>query len=272
MLKSHTYVGCNVSEIQNQKDEHQQFQDTAKVSAERSAFEARSIQFASSFFPEHIQLRHSTAKCRFCASSVVQAQLRLESRHDRLPEEDVEESACRQSRADDAIACVGRVLPKRRWALCETGAAQGVGCEAQRRRRWGKEDFQAEKVLGGARATAGGGRPDDAVGSAAANETQGAICAQQWSGKVSENRANDFIMTRKLFPLEAIWVEDNFRSSRETTSGHKLRLVRPLFNNRLIHNLCRLFCEQKRKMKRRARWRLLLTVDSLWDEKSQQRL
>jgi hypothetical protein len=32
MLKSHTHVGCNVSEIQNQKDEHQAFQDTAKVS------------------------------------------------------------------------------------------------------------------------------------------------------------------------------------------------------------------------------------------------
>ncbi|CRL08293.1 CLUMA_CG021374, isoform B [Clunio marinus] len=30
MLKSHTVVGCNVSEIQNQKDEHQAFQDTAK--------------------------------------------------------------------------------------------------------------------------------------------------------------------------------------------------------------------------------------------------
>lgn len=32
MLKSHTYVGCNVSEIRNQKDEHQAFQDTGKVS------------------------------------------------------------------------------------------------------------------------------------------------------------------------------------------------------------------------------------------------
>lgn len=32
MLKSHTHVGCTVSEIQNQKDEHQSFQDTAKVS------------------------------------------------------------------------------------------------------------------------------------------------------------------------------------------------------------------------------------------------
>lgn len=32
MLKSHTHIGCNVSEIQNQKDEHQAFQDTAKVS------------------------------------------------------------------------------------------------------------------------------------------------------------------------------------------------------------------------------------------------
>lgn len=32
MLKSHTHVGCNVSEIQNQKDEHQAFQDTGKVS------------------------------------------------------------------------------------------------------------------------------------------------------------------------------------------------------------------------------------------------
>jgi hypothetical protein len=31
MLKSHTHIGCNVSEIQNQKDEHQAFQDTAKV-------------------------------------------------------------------------------------------------------------------------------------------------------------------------------------------------------------------------------------------------
>lgn len=35
MLKSHTHVGCNVSEIQNQKDDHQALQDTAKVSETR---------------------------------------------------------------------------------------------------------------------------------------------------------------------------------------------------------------------------------------------
>jgi hypothetical protein len=33
MLKSHSHIGCNVSEIQNQKDEHQAFQDTAKVNS-----------------------------------------------------------------------------------------------------------------------------------------------------------------------------------------------------------------------------------------------
>lgn len=32
LLKSHTHVGCTVSEIQKQKDEHQSFQDTARVS------------------------------------------------------------------------------------------------------------------------------------------------------------------------------------------------------------------------------------------------
>lgn len=31
LTKSHTHVGCTVSEIQKQKDEHQSFQDTAKV-------------------------------------------------------------------------------------------------------------------------------------------------------------------------------------------------------------------------------------------------
>lgn len=45
MLKSHTHVGCSVSEIQNQKDEHQAFQDTAKVSAESSTFQVSLIQF-----------------------------------------------------------------------------------------------------------------------------------------------------------------------------------------------------------------------------------
>lgn len=32
MTKTHTHVGCNVYEIQSQKEEHQNFQDTAKVS------------------------------------------------------------------------------------------------------------------------------------------------------------------------------------------------------------------------------------------------
>lgn len=32
MIKSHTHVGCTVTEIQRQKDEHQSFQDTARVS------------------------------------------------------------------------------------------------------------------------------------------------------------------------------------------------------------------------------------------------
>lgn len=49
MLKSHTHVGCNVSEIQNQKDEHQAFQDTAKVSVEHSTFENQFLTFL--FFP-----------------------------------------------------------------------------------------------------------------------------------------------------------------------------------------------------------------------------
>lgn len=31
MVKEHGHVGCNVNEIQNQKDEHQAFQETAKV-------------------------------------------------------------------------------------------------------------------------------------------------------------------------------------------------------------------------------------------------
>jgi hypothetical protein len=31
MIKSHTHVGCNIREIQLQKDEHQVFQETAKV-------------------------------------------------------------------------------------------------------------------------------------------------------------------------------------------------------------------------------------------------
>lgn len=31
MIKAHTHVGCNVYEIQSQKEEHQNFQDTAKV-------------------------------------------------------------------------------------------------------------------------------------------------------------------------------------------------------------------------------------------------
>lgn len=38
MLKSHTHVGCNVSEIQNQKDEHQAFQETGKVSEAFNSF------------------------------------------------------------------------------------------------------------------------------------------------------------------------------------------------------------------------------------------
>jgi hypothetical protein len=31
MLKAHVHVGCNVYEIQSQKEEHQSFQETAKV-------------------------------------------------------------------------------------------------------------------------------------------------------------------------------------------------------------------------------------------------
>lgn len=31
LIKAHTHVGCTVSEIQSQKDEHQNFQDTARV-------------------------------------------------------------------------------------------------------------------------------------------------------------------------------------------------------------------------------------------------
>jgi hypothetical protein len=31
MLKLHLYVGCNMKEIQSQKEEHQSFQETAKV-------------------------------------------------------------------------------------------------------------------------------------------------------------------------------------------------------------------------------------------------
>jgi hypothetical protein len=50
MLKSHTHVGCNVSEIQNQKDEHQAFQDTAKVSFRLSKFfECKKLKFFFSF-------------------------------------------------------------------------------------------------------------------------------------------------------------------------------------------------------------------------------
>lgn len=32
MLKSHSHIGCSVYEIQKQKEEHQCFQETAKVS------------------------------------------------------------------------------------------------------------------------------------------------------------------------------------------------------------------------------------------------
>lgn len=47
MLKSHTHVGCNVSEIQNQKDEHQAFQDTAKVRGDLTF----KVQNSIFFFP-----------------------------------------------------------------------------------------------------------------------------------------------------------------------------------------------------------------------------
>lgn len=32
MIKLHIYIGCNTKEIQSQKEDHQTFQETAKVS------------------------------------------------------------------------------------------------------------------------------------------------------------------------------------------------------------------------------------------------
>jgi hypothetical protein len=55
MLKSHTHVGCTVSEIQNQKDDHQALQDTAKVSVPGTDFSQTRLTldffFFSSSFP-----------------------------------------------------------------------------------------------------------------------------------------------------------------------------------------------------------------------------
>jgi len=91
MLKSHTHVGCNVSEIQNQKDEHQAFQETAKVSKNNTKFPLLCLHFcvhaficyfvlmkSFSHFPrtEHIQLWHSAIKCCICTPSIVQTQFR----------------------------------------------------------------------------------------------------------------------------------------------------------------------------------------------------
>jgi hypothetical protein len=121
MLKSHTHVGCNISEIQNQKDEQQAFQDTAKVSRTFICYFSQhakiSILILLRFLLiraslEHIQLWSSAVKCRFCASSVVQVELRFKSRNNRPLEEDVEESVRCQSRANDTFACLGRVLSK----------------------------------------------------------------------------------------------------------------------------------------------------------------
>lgn len=79
MLKSHTHVGCNVSEIQNQKDEHQAFQDTAKVNVSHSKCNRIFLSSLFSSTTGHIQLWDSAIKCRFFASSIVQSKLRLES-------------------------------------------------------------------------------------------------------------------------------------------------------------------------------------------------
>lgn len=153
MLKSHTHVGCNVSEIQNQKDEHQAFQDTAKVSASadiKMCFEIALFSHQNATLcTEHIQLWHSASKCRICTSTIVQAQLRQESRDNRSAEEDLEESARCESGANDSLARLCCVLSQCRRALRKIGAVEGVswateGCGGAR-----EENCENEKISGG---------------------------------------------------------------------------------------------------------------------------
>lgn len=63
MIKTHIHVGCNVYEIQLQKEELQSLQETAKVWPSLFLLPAR-MEFILGFsFPEHLQLRLSATGC-----------------------------------------------------------------------------------------------------------------------------------------------------------------------------------------------------------------
>lgn len=111
----------------------------------------------------------------------MQAKLGFESRDNRPFKEDVEESTRCQSRTNDSFACLCSVLPECRRALHETRATEDIGNEAKRRRRRGEKDFETAKVSGGERAAAARDRENDAIGKAAANATQRAVCSEQRS-------------------------------------------------------------------------------------------
>ncbi|XP_073974213.1 SEC14 domain and spectrin repeat-containing protein 1-B isoform X2 [Rhodnius prolixus] len=71
MLKSHCQVGCNVTEIQHQKGEHQTFEETAKGTYE----------FGSQLLNAALSLRHS---CKLCEADNLALTTRLEESWQRL--------------------------------------------------------------------------------------------------------------------------------------------------------------------------------------------
>ena len=112
---------------------------------------------------EHIELWSSAVKCRFCTSTVVQAQLRFKPRNNRLFEEGLEESSCCQSRANDAFASLGCFLSKCWRTLLKTGAVENVSLKAQKHGRRREENFKIEKIFGYERAATSGNRTNDAA-------------------------------------------------------------------------------------------------------------
>lgn len=70
MIKSHTHVGCNIYEIQTQKDEHQVFQETAKV--EFLEFQCNQRLILVLLITGHIQLRLPAAECLLSSPTVLQ--------------------------------------------------------------------------------------------------------------------------------------------------------------------------------------------------------
>lgn len=117
LLKSHYHVGSNAEEIQAQKEEHQAFQDTAKVMSITDTVQVRAFSSVLNVIRSHlghVRLRLSVTERGASTTAIVQTDRDEEFDTRQQSVAVVETTRRHQSRTIDAVTRVRSFPQKRR--------------------------------------------------------------------------------------------------------------------------------------------------------------